>query len=69
MLGGDRNAIGSISFVLDVTKADGPTVDALSAMVRAGAREVERAMMDMAGTDGAAETPGSQRRMKASGRA
>jgi DNA-binding IclR family transcriptional regulator len=48
VLGADRKAIGSLSFVLEVDKADERTVNRLAPMVISAAREIERAMQDSA---------------------
>jgi len=48
VLGEDRKAIGSLSFVLDVHKADERTVNRLAPMVISAAREIERAMQESA---------------------
>jgi DNA-binding IclR family transcriptional regulator len=44
VLGGDRNSVGSLSYVLDASRADEKTVNRLASMIMAAAREVERAM-------------------------
>jgi DNA-binding IclR family transcriptional regulator len=48
VLSGERNAIGSLSFVLETKNADERTVNRLAPMVMAAAREIERAMQDAA---------------------
>jgi DNA-binding IclR family transcriptional regulator len=48
ILGRDRGAIGSLSYVLDATRADERTVNRLSSMIVAAAREIERHMETLA---------------------
>ncbi|MDP9083193.1 MAG: helix-turn-helix domain-containing protein [Pseudomonadota bacterium] len=48
VLGVDRKAMGSLSFVLDASKADERTVHRLIPMVMSAAREVERSMSESA---------------------
>ncbi len=48
VLGGDRKAMGSLSFVLDASKADERTVHRLIPMVMSAAREIERSMLESA---------------------
>lgn len=44
VLNGDRNAIGSLSYVIDADKADERTINRLAPLIMATAREVERGM-------------------------
>jgi DNA-binding IclR family transcriptional regulator len=48
VLSGERNAIGSLSFVLESNNADERTVNRLAPMIMSGAREIERAMQEAA---------------------
>jgi DNA-binding IclR family transcriptional regulator len=48
VLSGERNAIGSLSFVLESNNADERTVNRLAPMVMSAAREIERAMQKAA---------------------
>jgi DNA-binding IclR family transcriptional regulator len=48
VLSGERNAIGSLSFVLESNNADERTVNRLAPMVMSAAREIERTMQDAA---------------------
>jgi DNA-binding IclR family transcriptional regulator len=48
VLSGERNAIGSLSFVLESNNADERTVNRLAPMVMSAAREIERAMQEAA---------------------
>ncbi len=47
VLDGDRNCIGSLSYVLDADRADERTIGRLAPMIVAAAREVERAMFQL----------------------
>ena len=73
VLGADRKAIGSLSFVLDAAKADERTVNRLAPMVVSAAREIERAMLDSAkiktaGFRNTKEKPKAKSKTKASRR-
>jgi DNA-binding IclR family transcriptional regulator len=46
VLGADRKALGSLSFVLDASTADERTVHRLAPMIVSAAHEIERAMLD-----------------------
>ena len=48
VLDADRHGIGSLSYVLDASKADEKTINRLAPMIMAAAREVERAMSALA---------------------
>ncbi len=48
VLSGERNAIGSLSFVLESNNADERTVNRLAPMVKSAAREIERTMQTSA---------------------
>jgi DNA-binding IclR family transcriptional regulator len=47
VLDGDRNCIGSLSYVLDADRADDKIINRLAPIIIGAAREVERAMSDI----------------------